>query len=196
MKITNKWLKKNNACLEGISWFEDCGETYSVAVIEKLISQEKLEWANWLISNLLDRKGQIKFAVFSAQQVIDIFEKKFPNDKRPRKAINAAIKVLKDNSEINGDAWAAEAAGAAALDARDAARDAAWDAARAARAAALAAGDAAWAAGAAALDAGDAARAAALDAGDAWAARAAAGNVMKIKIICYGIELLKSGGNK
>ena len=85
------------------------------------------------------------FAADCAEHVLPIFEKKQPNDDRPRKAVEAARQFA--NGEIDrwaaaGDAAdaAAEAAWAAAADAADAAADAAGDAA------ADAAGDAAWAA--------------------------------------------------
>jgi hypothetical protein len=90
-----------------------------------------------------------------AEAVLSIFEKKYPEDDRPRKAIKAARdfangKITTEERAAVGDAaWAAvgDAAGAAAwAAARAAAWDAAWDAARDAAwaAARAAAGDAAW----------------------------------------------------
>ena len=91
-----------------------------------------------------------------AESVLYIFEDKYPNDNRPRLAIDAA----RDFADGKIDAAAKDAARAAAGDAARAADAAAWSAARSA-----------WAAWAAAMDAaGDAAWAA----GDAWAAGAAA----------------------
>ena len=92
------------------------------------------------------------FAADCAEHVLHLFEKKCPDDKRPRQAIEDARKFA--NGEITSEelatAWAAagdaawdaagDAAWAAWAAARDAARAAAWDAAWAA------AGDAAWAA--------------------------------------------------
>ena len=103
------------------------------------------------------KKDSVAFAIYSASLVLKIYEDKYPNDDRPRKAIEAAQTWLKNPTEKNrvaawaagdaaGAAWAA--AGDAAWAARAAAGDvagAAW-AARAALAAAWAAGDAAWAA--------------------------------------------------
>ena len=109
------------------------------------------------------------FAADCAEHVLHLYESKYSNDDRPRKAIEAA---RHGNAKQRDAAWAAawDAAGAAARAARDAARDAAraaawaaaWDAARAA----------AWAAWDAAGDAaGAAARAAAWDAAGAAAGR-------------------------
>jgi hypothetical protein len=73
---------------------------------------------------------------------LPIFEKEFPNDDRPRRAIKAARDFARGKisdaarAAAGAAAWAAAwaAAGAAAWDARDAAwaaaRAAAWDAAR------------------------------------------------------------------
>ncbi len=111
------------------------------------------------------------FAADCAEHVLPLFEKRYPNDARPRQAIDVARR------SANGEATREEMA---------AAWDAAWDAAgdAAGAAARAAAGDAAWAAARAAAGAaaraaaGDAARAVAgVAAGDAAgaAARAAAG---------------------
>jgi hypothetical protein len=102
------------------------------------------------------------FAANCAEHVLPIFEKHYPEDKRPRKAVEAAR--LYAVGAISAEDLAA---------ARAAARAAAWDAGAAAREAARAAAGAAAreaaraAAGAAAWDAGAAAGAAAWDAGAA-----------------------------
>ena len=89
-----------------------------------------------------------------AEYSLHIFEKKYPDDKRPRLAIEAKRAWIK--GEISDEELSI---------ARDAAGDAAWAARAAARAARAAAGYAAWAARDAARDAAwDAARAAARDA--------------------------------
>lgn len=49
-------------------------------------------------------KDCISFAVYAAEQVIDIFEKKYPKDNRPRKAIEAVKKYLKNPSKKNKEA--------------------------------------------------------------------------------------------
>lgn len=100
------------------------------------------------------KKDSVELAIYAARLVLKYFEKKYPKDKQPRKAIEAAEKYVKNPTEKNrlaaraaagdsagavGAAWAARAAGdsarAAGAAARDAARDAAWAAGDAARAA-------------------------------------------------------------
>ena len=179
MKITKEWLEEKSACSEGKEWFLNQKETEGKKVCLKLIKAENLDWANWLVVRLLTHKQRIQYAIFAAEQVIEFYEKKYPGDDRPRKAIESAKECLKQPTEENRSAardaaWAASAASAAS------AARAAWDAASAASAArdaASAARDAAWAAW-------DAARA-------AWDAASAA---MRIKIIKYGLKILEKGG--
>jgi hypothetical protein len=109
------------------------------------------------------------FACDVAEGVLYLFEKQYPDDKRPRQAIETARRYALGKATKEE----LDAAMVAAWDARDAAakaaaRAAAWAAVMAA--AKVAARDA-WAAGAAAGDvAGDAARAVRVAAGDAEAA--------------------------
>ena len=105
----------------------------------------------------------VAMAIYAAELVIGEHEKKYPDDKRPRQAIEAAKKWLKDPTEENRQAAAAYAAYAAAYaasiayaayDAAHYAASAAYDAAYYAASAASAAYDAASAAAyAAAYDA-------------------------------------------
>ena len=136
-----------------------------------------------LVKELDVKKILVPFACFAARRCLKFFEEKYPNDSRPRNAIEAAEKYIKNPSEKNRAA--ADAAVEAAAKAAWTAARAATKAARAARAAAAgtaawAAGDtatgaAAWAAAKAAWSAGEAASAgtAAWAAGDT-ATRAAA----------------------
>jgi hypothetical protein len=97
------------------------------------------------------KKDSVAFAIYAAELVIDIYEKKYPGDKRPRQAIEAAKKVLKSDTKKNRNAAYAAAYAAYAADA--AADAAAYAAAYAANAAAYAADAAANAAADAAADA-------------------------------------------
>lgn len=191
MKINKKWLKEKEACKEGADWFlekyGDQGETEGLQVVKDLMADNKPEWANWLIVRIMERKQYLVYAIFAAEQVIDIFEKEYPSDNRPRLAIEAAKKVLEDDNREN------RAAATAAADAARAAWAAAWAAATAAAAARAAARAAAWAADAAAT-AADAARAAAWAAAVARAAATAAATAwaeMQTRILNYGIRLLE-----
>ena len=134
MKITVDWLKEKRACLEGIEWFENQKLSESVDVLKSLIKEDKLDWANWTIVRVMERKQYLQYAVFAAEQALDIFEQKYPDDKRPRQAIDSARKCLENNSEENrAAAYAAHAAAYAAYAAADAAAYAAYAAGAAGR---------------------------------------------------------------
>ena len=172
MKLSIEILEAKDACLEGKIWYKAQNPTSVDSVekcVEKLLSEtnescpEHLRWANWLLTNIFTKDQNVKYAIFSAKKVLHIFENKYPKDKRPRKAIEAAEVYLINPCEET------KAAAEYAWDAARAVAEYAW-AARAAAAgaaarAAWAAGDAAWAAAwAVAWDAaGDAARGAAYD---------------------------------
>ncbi len=195
MKLTKDWLSEHHACEEGLIWFGAQQETDWEHIVKKLMLEKRYGWTNWLIIRLMTRKQKICYAIFAARQVLGIFEKKYPKDDRPRKAIEAAEKCLEDDSEqIKNAAAAAASAAASAVYAVTAyaadAADAAYAAAYAAYAAAYAA-DAAYAVGCgAAYAAADAAADAAYAAYAAYAA-ADAKEKMQIKILVYGLNLLE-----
>jgi len=176
VKITRKWLEEKRACSVGKEWFVSEGITDPVKGIRNLVAKDHWDWANWLIVRVMNRKQYLAYAIFAAEQVIDIFEKKYPDDKRPRKAIDAAKAVLaNDTPDTRSAADAAYASYVASYAASYAAAAAAY-AAYAAYAA-----DAAYAAYAAEDAAADAAYATAAD----------ERRTMKIKILEYGIKLLE-----
>jgi hypothetical protein len=179
MKFSLEKAQELKACQSGIDWYKANGEPDTVEkTVEACIKTNELNYANWLLSNTLAEKQCGIYAVFAAEQVIDIFEVKYPDDKRPRLAIEAAKKVIENDTPENRNAAA------------DAAHEAyaAANASYAAYAAAYAAADGAYAAYAAARAAANASYAAAYSAADA--ASHAADAAMKIKIIKYGVTLL------
>ena len=97
MKITKAWLKNKSACQEAIEKFKQQKETDSYKILQILIKQKKYDWANWFIVRIMKYKQYVSYAVYAAEQVIDIYEKKYPDDDRPRKAIKAARKCIKNN---------------------------------------------------------------------------------------------------
>ena len=127
MNITKEFLRKTGACREGVKWYLSQQETDGVKVVKKLIEEKRIDWANWLIVRIMTYKQYVSYAVYSAEQVIDIYEKKYPDDKLPRQAIDAAKKCIKSPSLNNKKAAYAAAADAAyAAYAADAAADAAY----------------------------------------------------------------------
>ena len=51
-----------------------------------------------------EKKDSVALAIYSAELVIDNFEKEYPDDKRPRKAIEAARRWLKEPTQKNESA--------------------------------------------------------------------------------------------
>ena len=182
MKITLDWLKEKGACKESYKWFEEQKDTDSIDLLKKLIEEGKLDWANWAIGRLMTYKQQVQYAVFAAERVIELYEAKYPADKRPRQAIEAARQCIDDPSNENKKA--AYAASVAYYAAASVASVTSW-AVSAASFAASAASEAATAAYYAAVSAASEAATA------ATAAATAASEAMKTKILNYGIELLE-----
>jgi hypothetical protein len=192
--IDLQFLESKNACEDGIEYFEENypDEIAAKELILDLISKNKHKWADWLINRLLTKETRIKYAIFAAEQVLYIFEDKYPDDSRPRKAIESAEEYL---NNPNAAAYAAADA-ADAADAAYAAADAADDA-YAAYAATYAAADAAYATDADDAYAAYAATYAAYAAADAAAYAAAhaaddayARNKIYLIILNYGLSLI------
>jgi len=191
-KITDEWIKDKAPCQEALDWW-DKKELNPIKILKLLIKAKKYVWANWFIVRVMEYKDYVSYAVFAAEQVIDIYEKKYLEDKRPRQAIEAAKKCINNPSKENKKA-AAYAAGAAAY-----AYAAAYTAAYAAGAAdcAAAAYAAAYAADAADCVAAAYAAAYAADAAAYTAAYAAGADdaddaAIRLKILKYGMRLLKN----
>ena len=168
--ITLKLLQKLNACDSAIKLAKKEGlKSHSGQdVINRCMELDHFDYANWLIVRLMSKKQKVQYAVFAAEQVIDIYEKKYPDDERPRKAIEAAKDYLKSPSKKTKAAAAAAYAAAAYADAAANAAYAAYNAAYA-----------------------DAAADAAVDAAYNTADAATAGKELQIKIIEYGKNLIK-----
>ena len=189
--ITLKWLQSKGACKESLEAWQKETDHNTFATLNRLVSKNP-EWGSWLICRLMNKKQAVQYAIFAAEQVIDIYEGKY-TDKRPRNAIEAAKAYLKHPCaktkadaesavEAAVEAVDAEAACAAAYTAYAEAADAACAAAYTAYAEAA---DAAYAAAYTAYaEAADAAYAAAY-------AAACARRKMQAKILKYGIGLLK-----
>ena len=162
--ITLEWLRSQDACEESIKAWQNEIDHNTFATLNRLVSKNP-EWGNWLICRIMNKKQAVQYAIFAAEQVIDIYEKKYPDDKRPRNAIEAAKAYLKHPCAKTKAAAASAAYAASAY------------------AAASAAGYAATYAAAAATYAADYA--------SAYAAAAAERRKMQAKILKYGIGLLK-----
>src|SRR3990167_6396655 len=165
MKITKKQIKDLNPCAEGYKWYLKNGSEDLLETLLK-VNETNPGWARWLYSRLMALAQKRAFAIHAAEQVLPIFETKYPKDKRPRKAIEAAKAVLVDDTSTS--------------------RRAAADAASAASAAAYAAVSASAAASAAAASVAYATSASAT-------AAAGMGEEMRITLINKAVEILERG---
>ena len=126
--ITKRWLKNNDACKAGIEWFMMQQDKSDEGLLNACIKDGHLLWANWVVARKLEKTGRVKYAVYAAEQVLELYTSKYPGDDRPRKAIAAAKKYIEKPTAKNkyaADAAARAAADAAARAAADAARAAA-----------------------------------------------------------------------
>lgn len=113
--ITQEWLEENKACYEGTKWFLRQGKREAIDVIRALVADNHWNWANWTLVRLLSRKQQLSYAIFAAELVLPIFEAEYPNDNRPRLAIEATRKCLeKDTKKNREEAFLAYSAASAA----------------------------------------------------------------------------------
>jgi len=176
IKITKEWLETKNACSDGKQWvLDNAPDLEGVELVDRLIAANKLNWANWLIVRIMTYEQYVGYAIFSAEQVLHICEKRSPNNALPRAAIEAAKKCLANPTKENKDSAFAAASAASA----------AYAAAHAVYAAAFAA-DSAFAAASAAYAAAHAA-----DSAYFAADSAAAKRNMQLEILTYGLELLR-----
>lgn len=113
--VTLRFLENQNACLEAIEWLKTQKDKSYNSLLKALIKDKKpLDWGIWYLSRKLNKLDKIRMAIFDAKQVLDIFEEKYPEDKRPRKAIAALKKYLRNPNRENKNAAAAAVRDAAA----------------------------------------------------------------------------------
>ena len=118
MKITKEKLISLGACSDDLTWFDQQKSNDLFTLLDKAVEENHFDWANWMITNLLDLNSLVRYAIFSAEMVIRYYSEKYPDDRRPQKAIDAAKEYLKNPSAYTADAaYAAYVAADAAADA-------------------------------------------------------------------------------
>jgi len=119
MIITKAFLEKHGACADAYDWYLEQKTTDGDKLFKAAMKAKMYNEIWWTLRRKLNKKQSVKIAIYAAEQVIDIFEKKYPNDIRPRKAIQAVKKYLKNPtdkafSHVLQSAVAAHAAAASA----------------------------------------------------------------------------------
>ena len=132
--ICNKGFHSSKTPLQSLGYVK--GEIIAEVEVrgESIIQDDKECWSEMCIVKAWHwtKEDSVSLAIFCAEQVLDIFEKKYPNDDRPRKAIEVAKAWLASPTKEN--AYAAANAAVYAADATNAAANATNAAANAANA--------------------------------------------------------------
>jgi len=95
VKITKAFLKKHDACADAYEWYLEQKTTDGDKLFKTAMKAKMYDEIWWVLRRKLNKKQSVKIAIYSAEQVKDIFEKRHPNDNRPRKAIQTAKRYLK-----------------------------------------------------------------------------------------------------
>jgi hypothetical protein len=68
-KITTKWLNSHSACYEAVEKFKKQKECDPIKLLRLMIRsnhKEILEWANWLIVRIMNKKQRVEYAKSAA----------------------------------------------------------------------------------------------------------------------------------
>ena len=102
-RITKHWLKKKNPCTDGFKWW--CRKYGKSCTVEQFLKDgvdgDEWDYVKWLMPKLMTDTNNRKIAIYSASLVLPIFENEYSDDKRPRNAINAAKRYLKNPTGKN-----------------------------------------------------------------------------------------------
>jgi hypothetical protein len=116
-----KLCRSHHACTEGLAWIK------GKSLAEFWQTCDRADWMLWIVGQMAGEKGWptqqeiVLVACLCAGTALPIFEKKYPKDDRPRKAIEAARSWAKGELDIEEVRKARRADAAAAYAAADAA---------------------------------------------------------------------------
>ncbi len=96
MLITKEWLEEEDPCEELMEWFLNEGIFEPIPALENLIAKDKLDWAIWMVTRLLNKEQIVKYSMYADEQSLNIFEKKIPME-----AIEHTKNYLKNKNEAN-----------------------------------------------------------------------------------------------
>ena len=108
MKLTKTQLLKLSPCRGGLEFARSC--KFDFPLIYNTC--ERGNWLIWLLRKTvrLTKPQAVQIAIVCAEHVLEKFEEKYPDDKRPRAAISAAKEWLKKPTDKNASAAADSAA--------------------------------------------------------------------------------------
>ena len=87
-KVTINWLTEKGACVSDSEKLKAEQEFNGdiLKIVPYLISEHRLADANWLLTKYFNKKQNVLYAIFAAEQVLDIFEKKIPKRQKAKKS--------------------------------------------------------------------------------------------------------------
>jgi len=99
--ITKEWLAEKGACTRAIkAILRRKGDTK--AIIKELIETGRFDGLNWLIKqDVMSRERIIRLTIEVIKPKLYLYEKEYPDDKRPCEAIRAAEQCLEANTSEN-----------------------------------------------------------------------------------------------
>ncbi len=87
-KVTTSWLTEKGACVSDLEKLkaeqEFNGDIFKI--VPYLISKHRLSDADWLLTRYFNKKQNVLYAIFAAEQVLDIFRKKIPKRQKAKKS--------------------------------------------------------------------------------------------------------------
>lgn len=116
LSATLKELQKAHACKDRYEYLKKClgkgfGEERQFSLL-KILDYNGVQDCLWALRATLQNSKfiRVRLAIKFAERVLHIYEARYPGDKRPRKAINAALKYIIEPKKENADAaYAAKA---------------------------------------------------------------------------------------
>ena len=97
MIYDNEFLIENGACEECYAWAQTQTDRGHAAFL-RAAAEENFSYFTWCVKKSFDKHQSVEFAVYCAELALPIFERKFPDDERPRKAIAAARAAAADDA--------------------------------------------------------------------------------------------------
>ena len=109
MRITNEYVKSFNPCTDRFDNYVKHYPNSDLSIVE-FLKLENITYEDkiWVWKNLATINEAAIFGLKCAEGVLNIFEKEYPADDRPRKAIEAARLYIKEPTKENKEAAAGQ----------------------------------------------------------------------------------------
>ena len=106
MKITKRFINSLDPCFTLHEFWLKSKKPDLADFMLHALNENHFKWAIWLFVRSVDKITNVKLALFSAEQVLHIFEKAYPKDNRPRLAIQATKDYIANPCKETADAVA------------------------------------------------------------------------------------------